>query len=239
MSALQFLLLEPNLADSQAVQATLITGSIDCKLLRVDSCNCFVKALETNTFDLILSDYALPDLDGVSALKIAQKIQPETPFVFVSASVGEELAIAALTAGAAGFVLKHRLETLVTCVQRVLRTAQERRELQLKASLSDRNVIAHYHKLFESIDEGFCICEMLFDEHGKPENYRFLQVNSVFEQLTGLQQPTGKTARELVPNLEAHWFETYGKVVQTGEPCRFEQQSLAMNRWLCWISCFS
>lgn len=232
MSALQFLLLEPKLADYQAVQVTLATSSIDCNLLRVDSCHGFVKALETNTFDLILSDYNLREHNGISTLNIAQKIQPETPFVFVSASVGEELALSTLTEGAAGFVLKHRLEKLVPCVQRALQTAQERRELQqLKASLSDRHVIAQYHKLFESIDEGFCICEMLFDEHGKPEDYRFLQVNSIFEELTGLQQPTGKTARELVPNLEAHWFETYGRVVKTGEPCRFEQQSLAMNRW--------
>lgn len=217
MSALQFLLLEPKLADYQAVQVTLATSSIDCNLLRVDSCHGFVKALETNTFDLILSDYNLREHNGISTLNIAQKIQPETPFVFVSASVGEELALSTLTEGAAGFVLKHRLEKLVPCVQRALQTAQERRELQqLKASLSDRHVIAQYHKLFESIDEGFCICEMLFDEHGKPEDYRFLQVNSIFEELTGLQQPTGKTARELVPNLEAHWFETYGRVVKTG-----------------------
>ncbi|MEB3281110.1 MAG: PAS domain S-box protein [Lyngbya sp.] len=88
-----------------------------------------------------------------------------------------------------------------------------------------------YRTLFNSIDEGFCICEMLFDENGKPNDYRFEDVNPMFERLTGLEQPVGKTARELIPGLEAFWFETYGKVVLTGQPIRFENQSVVMNRW--------
>lgn len=90
---------------------------------------------------------------------------------------------------------------------------------------------AKYRMLFESLDEGFCICEMLFDEHGKPNDYRFLEVNLVFEQLTGLEQATGKRMRELAPNHDAYWFEIYGRVVQTREPVRFENYASALNRW--------
>ncbi len=88
-----------------------------------------------------------------------------------------------------------------------------------------------YRSLFDSMDEGFCICEMLFDEAHKPYDYRFLEVNSRFETLTGLSNVVGKTIRELVPDLEAEWFEIYGQVVLTGKPIRFEQQATAMNRW--------
>lgn len=88
-----------------------------------------------------------------------------------------------------------------------------------------------YRTLFNLIDKGFCICQMLFDEHGRPCDYRFLEVNSLFEEHTGLKNATGKTALELVPNLEQQWIETYGKVVLTGEPLRFEQGSVVMNRW--------
>ena len=89
-----------------------------------------------------------------------------------------------------------------------------------------------YRTLFNSIDDGFCVCQMLLDEHGKPRDYRFVEVNRTFEQHTGLVAATGRTALELVPDLEPHWVELYGKVAVTGEPLRFEQGSDAMGgRW--------
>ncbi|MBD2773940.1 response regulator [Iningainema sp. BLCCT55] len=88
-----------------------------------------------------------------------------------------------------------------------------------------------YRTLFESIDEGFCVIEMLFDENDMPLDYRFLEINPAFEQQTGLKQAEGKTALQLVPNLEEHWFEIYGKVALTGESLRFENGSQEMNRW--------
>lgn len=88
-----------------------------------------------------------------------------------------------------------------------------------------------YRTLFESIDEGFSVIEVLFDQNNQPIDYRFLEINPAFENQTGLQQATGKTARQLVPNLEDHWVETYGKIALTGESLRFENGSEAMNRW--------
>jgi len=78
-----------------------------------------------------------------------------------------------------------------------------------------------YQTLFNSIDEGFCIIEMIFDANGKPVDYQFLETNTAFEKQTGLHKATGKTMLELVPNHEEHWFETYGNIVLTGEPRRF------------------
>ena len=88
-----------------------------------------------------------------------------------------------------------------------------------------------YRILFDSIDEGFCVIEVFFDGAGRPLDYRFLEINPMFEQQTGLRSALGKTARELVPNLEEHWFETYGRVALTGEPIRFVDGSEAMDRW--------
>jgi PAS domain S-box-containing protein len=88
-----------------------------------------------------------------------------------------------------------------------------------------------YRSLFQSIDEGFCTVEMLFDEDGRPFDYRFRENNPAFEKQTGLEGATGKTARELVPNLEEWWFEIYGEVALTGEPARFENRAEGMNRW--------
>lgn len=88
-----------------------------------------------------------------------------------------------------------------------------------------------YRTLFDSIDEGFCVFEMLFDAAGKPFDYRFLETNPAFEKATGLIDAVGKTALEMVPNLEPSWFEIYGKVALTGESLRFTEGSVAMNRW--------
>ncbi len=88
-----------------------------------------------------------------------------------------------------------------------------------------------YRTLFTSIDEGFCICQMLVDEDGRPRDYRFVEVNPMFEDHTGLKGACGRTALELVPDLEPHWIQIYGKVALTGEPVRFTQASDAMGRW--------
>ncbi|CAN5715719.1 hypothetical protein BH10CHL1_BH10CHL1_37970 [soil metagenome] len=88
-----------------------------------------------------------------------------------------------------------------------------------------------YRTLFEAMDEGFCIIEMLFDEVNQPIDYRFLEINPAFERFTGLEEAVGKTVRQLVPNLERHWFEIYGNVALTGEPRRFVEGSEAMGRW--------
>lgn len=127
---LRFLLLEDNLADAAVIETMLFEGGIDCQLLQVATRAEFVTALETELFDLILSDYSLPQFDGISALEIAYKLRPELPFIFVSASLGEELAIETLKRGATDYVLKQRLGRLVPCVQRALREAEERRERQ-------------------------------------------------------------------------------------------------------------
>ncbi len=89
-----------------------------------------------------------------------------------------------------------------------------------------------YRAIVESIDEGFCLIEVLFDADSHPVDYRFLETNPAFEEHTGLHDAVGKTVRELVPDLDATWFEISGRVVQTGEPQRFVQDAPAMgNRW--------
>ena len=87
-----------------------------------------------------------------------------------------------------------------------------------------------YRTLFESIDEGFCLIEVLF-EGERPVDYRFLEVNPAFEKHTGLVGSVGRRIRELVPAQEEHWFKVYGRVAQTGEPVRFELPARGMGRF--------
>ncbi|WP_342658595.1 PAS domain S-box protein [Sphingomonas sp. NY01] len=103
----------------------------------------------------------------------------------------------------------------------------ERRETENALRASEQR----YRTLFEAIEAGFCIIDMVFDDEGHPVDYRFVEANPAFERQTGLKDVEGRSARELVPGLEAHWFESYGRVALSGEPVRFENGSEAMGRW--------
>jgi PAS domain S-box-containing protein len=88
-----------------------------------------------------------------------------------------------------------------------------------------------YRTLFESIDEGFCLIQMLRDSQGVAIDYRFLEANEAFSAHTGLRDVIGRTIRELVPGHDAAWFEIYDKVARRGEAVRFVEEAKAMGRW--------
>ena len=89
----------------------------------------------------------------------------------------------------------------------------------------------HYRMLFDSVDQGLCTIEVLFDEQGRPNDYRFLDTNSAFERHTGIANADGKRVREVVPDHESFWFEIYGQIALTGQPRRFEHAAKALNRY--------
>ena len=122
---------------------------------------------------------------------------------------------------------------LLGLLQDVTEREQAAQELlRMKDELTQR-ATDNYVALYNSMDEGFCIVEVLFDAEAAqhPVDYRFLDINPAFEVQTGLQGALGKTIRELVPAHEQHWFDRYGRVARTGEPTRFEAQGAALGRW--------
>ena len=98
------------------------------------------------------------------------------------------------------------------------------------ADVELRESEARYRTLFEAIDAGFCVVEVLF-EGELAVDYRFVEVNPAFERQTGLVDPAGKRMRELAPSHEEHWFEIYGRVARTGESARFENEAAALGHW--------
>jgi two-component system, cell cycle sensor histidine kinase and response regulator CckA len=129
-SPLRLLHLEDDPTDAELVAATLAEAGLPCVSRRVDTRSTFVDALKEGGIDLILADYSIPGFDGMTALTLARQQAPDVPFLFVSATIGEELAIDAMHQGATDYVLKQRLERLVLSVQRALRERDDRRERQ-------------------------------------------------------------------------------------------------------------
>ncbi|MFC7175176.1 PAS domain S-box protein [Haloplanus litoreus] len=88
---------------------------------------------------------------------------------------------------------------------------------------NERNTEETYQKLFESTNEGLCIIEVLFDADEQPVDYRFLETNPAFDELTGLRDAAGKRIRELDVDHNDYWIEKYGAVAQTGDPIQFTE----------------
>jgi signal transduction histidine kinase/ActR/RegA family two-component response regulator len=81
------------------------------------------------------------------------------------------------------------------------------------------------------MDEGYCVVEMLFDDKNNPSDFRFLEINPVFERQTGIQNARGRLMREIAPDHEQHWFDIFGRIALTGETLRFENRAAALRRY--------
>ena len=125
---IRILLLEDDQTDAELTEYALREGDLKFVLRRVDSEEEFIRELETNPPHLVLSDYSVPGFDGFHALSITQKKQPDLPFIFVTGTMGEEVAIETLKSGATDYVLKTRLSRLGAAVQRAMRESLERAE---------------------------------------------------------------------------------------------------------------
>ncbi|MDQ3195612.1 MAG: EAL domain-containing protein [Pseudomonadota bacterium] len=123
---LKILLVEDVATDAELMVREVKRAGISCTSRRVDAEPDFRASLETFSPDIILSDFSLPAFDGQTALGIARREHPETPFVFVSGTIGEERAIESLKLGAADYVLKTNLARLPAAIHRALKQAEER-----------------------------------------------------------------------------------------------------------------
>ena len=171
-----------------------------------------------------LGRYIHPDDQAQVMATVAEAIRTSSPFALehrvirADGTLGWTSSRAVPVLGAAGEVVEW-----IGAASDV--TARKEAEAALKASE------ARYRTLFDSIDEGFCVVEVLFDAEERAVDYRFLEANPAFVQQTGLAGAVGRTMRALVPAHEAYWFETYGRVARTGEPTRFEAPAAALGRW--------
>lgn len=130
-----------------------------------------------------------------------------------------------------------RANTLLTVVRSALGNRQRqylvRQQLRVLEETTDslKRAETKYHSLFDSIDEGFCIIEMIFAENDRPVDFRFLEINPSFERQSGITNAQGKRMRELAPHHDEHWFQIYGKIALTGQSVRFDSFAAALNRW--------
>ncbi|HEV7444947.1 MAG TPA: response regulator, partial [Steroidobacteraceae bacterium] len=132
--------------DAELVARRLRQDGVQCSYTRVETEQAFAAALRERKYDIILSDFSLPQFDGMSALALASAGLPDIPFVFVSGTIGEERAIEALRCGAVDYVLKSNLKRLAPAVTRALREAGQKAE-----RAAQQNRIARLTRILEML----------------------------------------------------------------------------------------
>ena len=207
--SLRILHLEDDPADAELVEAALTADGIRCDIARAASRAQFLDAVD-GPYDLILADFALPGFDGVSAQRIARERRPELPFVFVSGTIGEEVAIERLKDGATDYVLKQRLSRLPSAVRRALDEARERRDRReaqaeirrLNSELEQRVIertaqLAQANAFLDSIVEN--LPDMVFVKDAR--DLRFVRLNRAGEQILGVDRRDviGRSSGEVFP----------------------------------------
>lgn len=111
----------------------------------------------------------------------------------------------------------------------IIRDMTDRTETRAALAASE----AKYRQLFNEMSVGFALHEIICNESGTPVDYRFLEVNPAFERLTGLKKENlvGRRIREMLPDTEPRWIDTYGHVALTGESVQFEEYSRELDRY--------
>jgi diguanylate cyclase (GGDEF)-like protein/PAS domain S-box-containing protein len=174
--SIRVLHLEDNPRDAELVQQKLKTEGLSFEIVWVDRKEAFDSALEREAFDLVLTDYNLPDYDGISALKRVREKRPDLPVIVVSGTLGEEEAVECLKAGATDYVLKQRLQRLGAAVRAVL----DRNRLERAARAAEKGLREseeRFRQLAENIRDVFFLTSA--------GNTQILYVSPAYEAIWG------------------------------------------------------
>lgn len=199
MSDFQILLLEDSRIDAELVRERLRDSGLRFQLEIAASRREFEGVVRTKQFDLILADHTLPDYDGRAALQLVRSLHLDTPFIFVSGTLGEELAVDMLKMGANDYVLKQRMDRLLPAVRDAVKLVEERRDKRrIESEL--KIVEQRYRQLVEDAPDGIFIA----DSEGA-----LLDVNRSGCEMLGRcrEQLLGQSATDLLRRSEIPRFE--------------------------------
>ncbi len=216
-----FLHVEDNLQDAELVGMLLQRRWPACRIERVDTRADFMQALRKITPELILSDFSLPSFDGLSALKLARVERPETPFLFVSGTIGEEMAVEALRNGAIDYVLKDRMGRLIPAIERALQQSDEQRRRR-EAEIALREAQERYRQITENVADLIAVLD--------PEGRRIYN-NPAYRLILGEDAELAGTDAftEIYPEDRERVRQIFQETVRTGTGQRTEYRLSARD----------
>ena len=205
--------------------------------LEIDNASCVdegLSKLATGNYDVIISDYEMPQKDGLQFLMKLREQNNEIPFILFTGKGREEVAIKALNQGANGYRDKQGSpETVYGELAHSIHQCVEHYKAKQNLIKSENK----YSYLFSNMLNGFAHCKMIFDKKNKPVDWVYLEVNNAFTKLTGLKKEAviGKKVTDAIPGIEKtnpELFEIYGRVASTGKEEQFDIFFDPVKAWL-------
>ncbi len=187
-SEINILHLEDNIYDAELIEYILSSNNLNPVIKRVDKKDEFINSIEHGTYDLIISDNTLNNFTGLEALELITERNIETPFIFVSGTIGEEIAIESLTHGATDYVLKHRIERLIPAVNRALKEFEDKSKLKWTESELRKN-----EKLYRLLTENASDLISKLSSDGI-----FLFASKASKTLLGIDAMIGKSIFDII-----------------------------------------
>ncbi|WP_282245914.1 hybrid sensor histidine kinase/response regulator [Stenotrophomonas sp. PS02300] len=211
---IRILMVEDSALDAELITLQLRRAGLPFTFERTWSDQGMRDALAAHDFDVILADHVLPGFSGDLALELAGALAPEVPFIFVSGTLSEELAVEALKRGARDYVVKSRLQRLPDAILRAINEAQERRRL-----LQVENALRESHQRLRLITDSLPALIAYLD---RDHHYRF--ANQAYMEWHGLdpEAMVGRHAREMVGDEGFAGLQEHLDKVLRGERVSFE-----------------
>ncbi len=223
---LRVLIAEDSENDAMLVLRRLRQGGYEPLYERVDTPEAMKAALATASWDIVIADYSMPRFNGLAALKVLKETGQDLPFLIVSGSIGEELAVAAMKSGVHDYIMKNNMARLLPAVERELREAKNRRarrqaEEQLKASLRGKEVLLQeiHHRVKNNLQLISSILN-LQSQHIKDEpalrlfkesQSRIRSIALVHEKLYRSKDLVRIDFSDYVQDIASNLFHLYGK----------------------------
>jgi PAS domain S-box-containing protein len=204
--------------DAELLKRHIAKAGIKFSYRIVETRRDFINGLVDFKPDLILSDYSMPSFNGMQALMIRKEMSPLTPFILVTNTLNEDIAVECMKAGADDYVIKQNLTRLVPAIEAALQkqaTINEKIEAEKALVESEKTL----RSLFQSMNEGICLCKLVYDKDGIPVNYKIADVNQKFENIlhTPRTQLIDKKGSDLLNNPIPFKIKEYRRMILEGD----------------------
>lgn len=230
---LKILLVEDNIDDAEIIKRHLAKAGMKFSYKLIETRKDFMNALNEFKPDLIISDYNLPTFNGMQALMMRKDMAPMVPFILVTGSLNEDIAVEVMKAGADDYVIKQNFTRLVPAINAAIEKQNTiRQKAETEQALIERERI--FRNLYSNMNEGVCLFKLVYNKDKLAVNYRIASVNRQFERIINIPESNliGRLSTDVENNPIPFNVKEYKRVANEETNMLFETVYTPLNKHL-------